>query len=453
MAQGGRGLKIALLSGLLLFATPAQAAVFFPQTATLANGLSVVLIQNKLSPAVAQMVWYQVGAADDPAGRSGLAHYLEHMMFKGTQAVPDGALSEIIAGQGGENNAYTSYDFTTFHEVVAASQLPLIMQLEADRMRGLLFDPEKAASEMSVVKSERQQRTGNHPQGLFTEKMRAALFSAHPYGRPVIGWSDDLAQLTPHDAHAFYKSFYAPQNALVVISGNVTMESVLANAAATFGRVEGGAVIPRTPLPPLPPSKNERVIMQDARVTQASVTAQTRVPSRITGRASSYALEVLAETLDGGEVGLLYRHFVLDTKTASGVSVAYDPIARGDSVLSWGAIPAGGAEVRDLEQQIKAWLSQKAKKGLSAVEVAGAKKRLETAAIFARDHLLAPAQIMGEALAVGLSVEEVEAWPRRIHAVSTAQVNAAFREVMQREWVTGILEPVPFKKTEGGDEK
>ncbi len=450
--QGTWGLKASLLSGLLFFSTPTHAAVFFPQTATLANGMAVVLIQNKLSPAVAQMVWYRVGAADDPALRSGLAHYLEHMMFKGTRAVPDGALSEIVAAQGGEENAYTSYDYTTYHEIVAASQLPLMMQLEADRMRGLLFDSEKAASELSVVKSERQQRTGNHPQGLFAEKRRATLFPAHPYGRPIIGWRDDIAQLTPRDAQAFYQRFYAPQNAILVISGNVTMADVLASAAATFGRVEGGNASPRPPLPPLPQTKNERVEMQDERVTKPSVAAQTLVPSRGMDATRSYALEVLAEALGGGEVGLLYRRFVLEMKAASGVSVSYYPIARGPSVFSWGAIPAGDGDVRALESQIKMWLSQKAEKGFSGQDVARAKKRLESAAVFARDRLLTPAQIMGEALAVGLSVEEVEAWPQRIHAVTVAQVNAAFRDVMQQKgWVTGILEPALLVK-KGGDE-
>lgn len=450
--QGKRGLKASLLIGLLLFAKPTYASVFFPQTATLANGMTVILVQNKLSPAVAQMVWYRVGAADDPAGRSGLAHYLEHMMFKGTRTVPDGALSETVAAQGGEDNAYTSYDYTTYYEIVAASQLPLMMQLEADRMRGLLFDSEKAASELSVVKSERQQRTDNHPQGLFAEKMRAALFPAHPYGRPIIGWREDIAQLTPRDAHAFYQHFYAPQNAILVISGNVTMADVLASAAATFGRVEGGKAIQRPPLPSLPHIKNERLEMKDERVTQTSVAAQTLVPSRGINAMRSYALEVLAEILGGGEVGLLYRRFVLETKTASGVSVSYDPIARGSSVFSWGAIPAGDGDVRALESQMKTWLAQKAKKGFSGQDVTRAKERLESAAIFARDRLLVPAQITGEALAVGLSVEEVEAWPQRIHTVTAAQVNAAFRDVMQQKgWVTGILEPALLVK-KGGEE-
>jgi zinc protease len=442
----GIGLFFFVLMGLV---SSAQAAVFSPQTATLANGMRVVVIQNKLSPAVAQVVMYKIGAADDPAGRSGLAHYLEHMMFKGTQAVPDGAFSKAVAAQGGDDNAYTTYDYTAYYEVVAAAQLPLVMQMEADRMRGLVLDPDKAASELSVVKSERQQRTDNHPQGLFAEKMRAALFPSQPYGRPVIGRRDEVARLTPDDARAFYDRSYAPQNAILLVSGNVTMAEMLADAAATFGRVKGGAPLKRAALPFVPKSKNERVEMQDARVTQPSVMALVPAPSRRMDAPRSYALEVLAEILGGGEVGLLYRHFVLEKKSASGVSFSYDPMARGPATFSWSAVPAATTKVRALEKQIEAWLAQKARAGFAVAEVARAKQRMEDGAVFARDRLLAPAQILGEAMAVGVSVEEVEAWPQRIGAVTPAQVNAALRDVMkQKGWVTGILEPPSAKKGE-----
>ncbi|HAX90692.1 MAG TPA: peptidase M16 [Rhodospirillaceae bacterium] len=426
--------------------TTAHAAVFYPESATLANGLQVVVIQNKLSPAAVQMVWYKVGAADDPQGRGGLAHFFEHMMFKGTAALPDGAYSEQIAAQGGDDNAFTSHDYTSYHEIVAADRLPLVMQMEADRMRGLILDDEKASSELSVVKSERQQRIDNHPQGLFGEKFRAALFPAHPYGRPVIGSKEDLDRLTPADARAFYQKHYAPQNAILVVSGNVEFADVLRLAAATFGRVEGNtAITDRAPIQQNTPSSrgaSDRIEMQDARVTQPMVMASVPAPSLNTNLRRSYALEVLAEILGGGEVGLLYRHFVTDQKIASSASVSYDPTARGPSSFSWSAVPSASTETRALEKQIKEWLAQKASTGIDAATVARAKQRLQDAAIFARDRLAAPAQIVGEALAVGIPLNELESWPQRIHSVTAAEVNAAFRDVMKSQgWVTGILEP------------
>ncbi len=423
----------------------AEAAVFYPETYKLANGLQVIIVQNRLSPAVAQMVWYKVGAVDDPAGHSGLAHYLEHMMFKGTQNVPSGAFSALIAGMGGDENAFTSHDYTAYHEVVSSENLGAVMALEADRMRALQIDPKEALPERDVVLSERQRRTDNSPQGLFAEKMSAALFPNHLYGRPVIGWASEIAQISPAQASTFYRAHYAPNNAILVVSGNVETADVLRLADATFGRLAPQKDIPARPvLSKTTRPTQARVEMKDSRVKQPSVIQRYVVPSRLAQPAESYALEVLSEILGADEVGILYRHFVMDRKMAAGIDAAYDPISLGPTVFAFGGTPAPGQDVRRLEKEMKAYLRKLARRGIDAKDVRAAQQRLEDSAIFARDRLMAPAEILGASVASGLSVGEVESWPQRIRDVTPEQVNAALRGLLSNpHHVTGILEGAP----------
>ncbi|MGE4351441.1 MAG: M16 family metallopeptidase [Bdellovibrionales bacterium] len=430
----------------LLALTPAsaKAAVFYPHTYTLANGMQIIIVQNRLSAAVAQMVWIKAGSIDDPKGYSGLAHYLEHMMFKGTSTVPVGAFSALIARMGGDENAYTTLDFTAYHEVVAAPHLGEVMQLEADRMESLSLDPNQAASELSVVKSERQQRTDNSPQGRFAEKMAASLFPDHPYGRPVIGWADEIARITPERARAFYRAHYAPNNAVLVVSGNVEVKDVLRLAAGTFGRLPARPVASRPDLSFTPSHASQRVEMQDARVKQPFVVMRRIVPSRRAALLDSYAYEVLAEALSADEVGLLYRHFVVEQGTATGVDASYDALSLGPSTFSLAATPAVGGNIRALEKDMNAYLYRLARRGLSSQTIQAAKQRLEDSAIFARDRLMAPAEVLGSSVVSGVSVQEVERWPSRIRAVTPRRVNKLFRALIAAQpAVTGILEPAP----------
>jgi len=432
---------------LLAWAAPAQAAVFSPQTFTLSNGLQVVIVTNRLSPAVAQMVWYKVGAIDDLVDRSGTAHYLEHMMFKGTQEVPAGAFSQILAAQGGDENAFTTHDTTAYHEIVAADRLALVMQLEADRMRNLTLLPDEATPELAVVLSERQERTDNNPAGLFQEKMAAALFGKQPYGRPVIGWRKDIERIAPLDAMRFYRAHYAPNNAVLVVSGNVEVSEVLRLASGTFGRLPAQPVAPRPTFGALAVPRQKRVEMQDSRVTQPSFIQMISMPSAKQDQRRADALEVLAELLSGGEVGLLYQHFVVQKNSASGIDASYDSLSLGPTLFSLSATPSPKQDVRALEVQVKSFLHRLAAKGVSSRDVAAAKQRMEDSAIFARDRLMAPAQILGRALAVGEPLASVENWPERIRAVTVDDVNKALSAVLARPYqVTGILEPAPRKE-------
>ena len=420
----------------------ARAAVFYPSDFTLSNGLQVVVIPNHLAPVVSQMVWYKVGAADEVGGKNGLAHYLEHLMFRGTADIPANEFSKIIAAQGGHDNAFTSYDYTAYFEAVAADRLAMIMQMEADRMHNLRITPETAEPELHVVLDERQQRTDNDPEGRFVEKLDHQFMPNYPYGRPVIGWKREIEALSVPDAQKFYKAHYAPNNAVVIISGDVTVEEVMRLAAATYGRVPKQAVAPRHIFSEAPLPKAAEFTKVDAGVEQPQIFWRFVVPSYATQKDNAaYAYEVLSETLDGGETGVLYQKLVTEQGIASGVETGYDPDARGETSFTIAASPHPGKSVKKLQAAMRLALQNLAKKGLDAATVDRAKQRLQRSAIFAREGLMMPGYAFGMALTTGHSVADVEAWPDRIDAVTVDQVNAALRELAgsQRQIMGALL--------------
>ncbi|MDE1901586.1 MAG: insulinase family protein [Alphaproteobacteria bacterium] len=442
-----------MLAGLVLMALggAAQAAVFYPTSFTLANGLQVVVVPDHLAPVVNQMVWYKVGAADEVPGKNGLAHYLEHLMFRGTDEIGPGEFSKIIAAQGGQDNAFTSYDYTAFYEEVAADRLPMIMQMEADRMQHLHIDAQTAVPELRVVLDERQQRTDNDPEGRFLERLDHRFMpDGYPYGRPVIGWKREIEKLTPKDAEDFYRAHYAPNNAVVVITGDVRVEDVMRLAAATYGRVPRHKVAPRHVFGPAPLPKTHRFKMVDAGVDQPEIVWRFAVPSYATQKNNeAYAYEVLAEALDDGETGVLYHRLVAQRGLASAVETAYDPDARGETSLTIAASPRPGRgsaadQTARLARAMRESLKDIAARGLDAATVGAAKKRMERSAVFARDGLSAAGYIFGSALATGHKVADVEAWPDRIDAVTVDEVNAALRALASTPRETmGLLLPDP----------
>jgi zinc protease len=425
------------------FSSCARAAVFYPTDFTLSNGLQVVVVPNHLAPVVTQMVWYKVGATDEEPGRNGLAHYLEHLMFRGTKTIPPDEFSRIVAAQGGEDNAFTSYDYTAFYEEVASDRLPMIMQMEADRMAKLRITPDTAIPELKVVLDERQQRTDNDPQGRFVEKLDNKYQPHYPYGRPVIGWKHEIEKLNTVDAERFYNAHYAPNNAVVIISGDVRVEDVMRLAAATYGRLPRRDVAARLPVPaPSLPATHD-FSMTDAGVDQPEIIWRLGAPSYSSQtHDEAYAYEVLAEALDGGEIGLLYRRLVSRQGIASGVETSYDPDARGVTSFTIGATPAPGKPAKLVAHALRTMVSDLAAEGLSAEDVDSAKKRLKRSAIFAREGLMMPGYAFGMALTTGHSVADVEAWPDRIDAVTTDQVNAALRALAATSYETmGMLLP------------
>nr|WP_240002562.1 pitrilysin family protein [Oleisolibacter albus] len=435
----------AALTALVALAPPAFARVFDPETFTLSNGMQVVVVTNRRAPVISQMVWYKVGSADEPWGKSGIAHFLEHLMFKGTDEIAPGEFSKTIARNGGRDNAFTSHDYTAYFENIARDRLELVMGMEADRMADLRLTPEITKPELAVVLEERRQRTENNPGARLAEQLNATLFVHHPYGTPIIGWMNEVASLDDKDALAFYRRWYAPNNAVLVVAGDITAAELKPLAEKTFGKVPRRDVPERIRVQEPPTEGQRRITLVDAQVRQPSWQRVWKAPSYHDGaKEHAYALEVLQTIMGGGATSRLYRTLVVEQKLAAGVSLSYDAQAFNLGTLAIGASPAPGVDLDRLEQGIEAEVARLLKDGVTQAEVETAKTRLTREAIFARDSLQGPAYAFGQALATGGTVEDVEAWPDRIAAVTVEQVNAAARAVLTPNTnVTGILLPDP----------
>ena len=446
-----------LRSGLALLAaamivgglrSPAAAQVFEPETFTLDNGLQVVVVENSRAPIVTHMLWYKVGSADEPRGQSGIAHFLEHLMFKGTETLAPGEFSDIIARNGGRENAFTSLDYTAYFQTVASDRLELMMRHEADRMQNLVLSDEVVLPERDVVLEERNSRTDNEPSSQLWEMLRASLYLHHPYGTPVIGWQQEIEALDTDDALAFYDRWYAPNNAVLVISGDVTVEDVRPLAERYYG------VVPRKPVPDRvrvqEPAQwaGRRVELASPRVGQPSVSVAYLAPSFRTARLAGmperpYALQILGEVL-GGSTGRLYRSLVIEQALAAGAGNSYDGTSLDGTHYTFWASPRPGVEVEAVEAALKAEIEAVLDEGITAEEVEAAKTRLTAQAIYARDSVGSAPRIIGAALTTGSTLEDLEDWPNRIAAVTSDQVTEALRALIDpTRSVTGVLRSEP----------
>jgi len=423
----------------------ARAKVFEPETFTLDNGLEVVVITNRRAPIVTHMVWYKVGAADEPPGKSGIAHFLEHLMFKGTETLGPGEFSDIIARNGGQENAFTSYDYTGYFQTVAKDRLEIVMKYEADRMTNLKLTDEVVLPERDVVLEERRSRVDSEPSGQLGEAMTAALFLNHPYGLPVIGWEQEIRSLTSEDAIAFYRRWYAPNNAVLVVAGDVDAEEVRALAETYYG------VIPARELPerlrPAEPQQNaaRRVILKNERVRQPGVTISYLAPSYRAGESQyAEALQVLDEILGSGSTSRLYRALVVDQAVAAGAGTGYGANTLDLATFTLYGSPRPGVPVEKVEEALRQELARLLEEGVGEQEVADAKRRMVADAVYLRDSLGGGPRIFGRALTTGSTVDDVESWPERIEAVTVEQVNEAAKAVFdERRSVTGVLLPEP----------
>ncbi len=450
VARQGRGAVLAaLLLGLVFgglafgLAAPVRAGVFNPETFTLSNGMQVVVVTNRIAPVVNHMVWYRVGAADEPPGRSGVAHYLEHLMFLGTTQVPGGRFSDVVARNGGQENAFTGADYTGYFQEIAVDRLPEMMRLEADRMVNLTVAPEQALTERDVITEERRERIDNDPSARLSEQMSAALYQNHPYGTPIIGWEQEMAALTLDDAMAFYRTWYAPNNAILAVSGDIDAATLRPLAEATYGRIPARPVPDRVRPQEPPRAAERRVVLRDDAVQLASWRRYYLAPSYGTGEDStSYALEVLTEILGEGTSSRLYRSLVIEQQLAVGAGTSYSPRDLDDTIFLGWATPRPGVDPAAVEAAFDQEIARLLRDGVTAEELAAAKDRLVIQAIYARDSVAGPARVLGAALAVDRTVEQVEAWPDRIAAVTADQVLAAARAVLTPERsVTGLLLP------------
>ncbi len=433
--------SLAAALALVGLAGPAQAAVYEPETFTLDNGMQVVVVTNRNAPVVTHMVWYKVGAADEPPGVSGIAHFLEHLMFKGTHTVPEGEFNRRIARNGGQDNAFTSWDFTGYFQNIAVDRLAMVMELEADRMTNLVLTEQQVATERDVIIEERRQRIDNNPGARLGEQMMAALYQNHPYGIPIIGWEHEMAALTREDALDFYRTWYAPNNAVLVVSGDIDAEELRPLAERYYG------VIPARPVPerarPQEPEfvSERRVILRHPAVQQRSWSRYYRAPSyRIADGNDVYALQVLSEILGGGTTGRLYRSLVIDQQIAVAAGSGYSGNDFDRTRFVTFVSPAPEVEMANVEAAYAAVVAELLTDGVTEQEVEEARSRLVTGAIYARDSVSGPARALGASLSAGRSIISVESWPDQIAAVTADDVLRVARTVLDRNRsVTGYL--------------
>jgi zinc protease len=435
-----------LLAGLLAFlATPGQAKVFSPESFTLDNGLQVVIITNRRAPVVTQMLFYKVGGADENPGKSGLAHFLEHLMFRGTKTYGPGQFSAIVARLGGNENAFTTADFTAYHQSVAIEALPRVMALEADRMENLVLDKKTVDTEREVILEERRQRIDNNPHAQLGEMLNAVLYLNHPYRIPVIGWEHEMEGLTAEDAQDFYRHWYAPNNAILVLSGDISAAEARPLVEKYYGPIARRDV-PQRHRPSEPQQfAPRRVTLESDAVQQPSWIRIYQAPNYAGPKKDqAYALDVLAEILSGDTTGRLYRHLVVEQKLAAGVWSDFDGNRVDLGSFTFAATPNPGGKLETIEAAIDKEIADLLDKGVTDEEVARAKASLIDGAIKARDSLMGPANTLGQALAVGLAIDDVENWPDRIAAVTKDQIEAAAKAVFDiNRSATGLLVPAP----------
>lgn len=409
---------------------------------TLGNGMDVVVIEDHRAPVVTQMVWYRAGSADETPGRSGVAHFLEHLLFKGTEKRAPGELSNTVARNGGRDNAFTSYDYTAYFQRVAADRLELMMDLESDRMRNLKLDEEDILIEREVIIEERNQRTENSPAALFREQKRAAQYLNHRYGIPVIGWKHEMEALDLEAALAFYERFYAPNNAILVVAGDVNPEDVKTLAEKYYGVIAPNSELEARARPQDPPQTAERrVIFRDARVSQPYVSRTYLAPERDSGdQRKAAALTLLAELLGGGTTSYMAEQLQFETQRAVYTGSWYDGDTVDDTGFTVVVVPSEGISLEEAEADMDRVLAGYIEKGVDAEALARIKMQFHAAQIYARDNVDGLANKYGQALAIGLTVEDVQEWPAIVQSITAEEIIDAAKDVFNRDRaVTGFL--------------
>ncbi|BBE72293.1 M16 family metallopeptidase [Oharaeibacter diazotrophicus] len=446
MRAGAVVALLAISAGTAAAAEPAPPVIGADVSSfTLDNGLEVVVIPDHRAPVVTHMVWYKVGSADEPEGKSGIAHFLEHLMFKGTKTHPEGEFSRVVAEIGGDENAFTTTDYTAYFQRVAKENLHLVMSYEADRMQNLILTDENVTPERQVVLEERAMRMESEPGAALGAAMDAVLYLRHPYGIPVIGWREEIEKLGKDDAIAFYDRFYTPNNAILVVAGDVVEADVRAAVADTYAKVARRAEPPVRARPRAVTLEVPRSVSEaSAKVNQESVQLSWLAPSYRTAEpGEAEALELLSEAVAGGPTSPLYRDLVIERKLATSVGTSYNSGRYDDGEFSAYAVPREGVSLEDMRQALLDGLKRAVDTGLSDEAVARAKSRLEADTIYAQDSQTALARIFGSTLATGGTVDDVRHWPARIRAVPTAAVKAAAGLLAPERSVTGYLRSAP----------
>jgi zinc protease len=434
--------RLALTGAALLGALSAQANPF---ETTLDNGMKVVVREDRRAPSVVHMVWYRSGAIDEPEGVTGVAHVLEHMMFKGTRDVGPGEFNARVSAVGGRDNAFTSRDYTAYFQQIPPAHLGAMMALEADRMKNLVLDDEAFAREIEVIKEERRLRTDDQPRALVHEQLMATAFQAHPYHHPIIGWMPDLETMTAEDARAWYRRWYAPNNACLVVVGNVDHEAVFKLARQHYGAIAASS-LPARRISNEPAQRGARTAVVRAPAELPYLAMAWPAPALRDPAADrdAYALQVLAEILDGYEGARLNRALVRERRIAVSVGAGYDGINRGPALFYLEGIPAPGQSVETLAAALRAELRRILDEGVSEAELNRVKTQAIASRIYARDSLMGQAMEIGQLEASGLSWRDDERLLAGLRAVTAAQVRDVARRYFTDDTLTSArLDPLP----------
>ncbi len=436
-----RFVRTALISAMLL---PAAAMAQTSGKVTdfmLENGIQVVVIEDHRAPVVQHMLWYRAGSADEPKGSSGVAHFLEHLLFKATKKMEAGEFSAVVAANGGRDNAFTSYDYTAYFQRVAADRLELMMTMEADRMKNIRLTPENIATERDVIIEERNQRTENNVQALFGEQTAAAQYLNHRYGTPIIGWMHEMEQLDREDALGFYELYYSPNNTVLIVSGDVTPEEVRTLAERHYGPIPRNPDLPERLRTEEPRQNAERrVIFRDARVAQPYISRSYLVPERDSGaQETAAALTILSEILGGGSTSYLAEKLQFDTQLTSFTTAWYSGVSLDDTTFRVIIVPSDGVSLEDGEAALDQALTDFMQTGVDAEQLERIKLQIRASEIYAQDNVDGIANRYGRALTSGLTVEDVAAWPGILDAVTADDIMEAAKLLRREASVTGWL--------------
>lgn len=459
-----------LPSGGTLFIAPSVFANSESQTAkpifgaksfTLENGLTAVWIPNHRAPVAQHMVWYKVGAADEVLGKSGLAHFFEHLMFKGTPKYPDAIFSKKINSIGGEDNAFTGNDFTAYHQSIPVEYLPLVMEMEADRMQNLVLTKEVIETERQVILEERKQRVDTSAFARYSEKENAILYVNHPYSIPIIGWEHEIRNLSEDDIKDFYKQWYAPNNAVVVVAGDIEFDAFKALVEKNYGSLKPSEKMIARARPEIPQgifsNLNVDLNYRDDQIAQNYFRKRFLVPSEKQDPKTSLALDIIAQELGSGEASLLYEELVTKQKKALSIGASYSSDTMDTGSFVFHATLAKGVAFADIEKEIDVILKKLVKDGISQERLSEIKARMAASAVYARDSLDTPAYIFGKALTIGLTLDDVEYWEQKLEQITKQEVDAVlvkyFSDLEQNTGVTGYLTPeVNQTPEENGEE-
>jgi len=438
----------ALFTAAVLTSSPAIAN---PHEYLLDNGLRLIVKQDHRSPVVVTQIWYKAGSIDEVNGVTGVAHVLEHMMFKGTKKVPGGEFSKRIAAAGGRENAFTSYDYTAYYQQLHKDHLPMAMELEADRMRNLILTEEEFAKEIKMVMEERRLRTDDQARSLLYEKMMAVAYQSHPYKNPIIGWMSDLENMTVADAREWYDRWYAPNNAILVIVGDVDANEVFRLAQKNYGTIAKHPLLPisaRKPQTEPPQTGTKRIIVKaPAELPYLMMGYHTPTIKDVMADWEPYALEILEGVLDGHASARLNKSLVRESQIANSANAGYSAMARGSSMFFLSAVPRAGKTVAELEQALRKEIEKIVKDGVTEEELARVKAQVVAGHVYQRDSIFSQAMQLGRLESTGLSYRDIDVILEKLKMVTAAQIRDVAKRYFNDDSLTvAILDPQPLEQ-------